>query len=130
MKRFSNRQYAITLLDLLEDATPYERPKIVRGFLQTLARRHQLRVLPRIVARVESEYLKRHDTVRVQTRSAHPLPGTSAPALEKAVQQRVILEMVKDPALIGGVQLRIGEQLIDASIPTLLHSLRQQLIQA
>lgn len=130
MKRFSTRQYALTLLELLEASTPPERPKLVRGFLQTLARRHQLRVLSRIVSRVETEYWKRHDIVRVQARSAHPLPGTFATTLGKTLKQRVVLDAVADSRLIGGVQIRMGERLVDASIPSFLHSLRQQLTRA
>lgn len=127
MKRFSTGQYATTLLDLLEAATPTERPKLVRGFLQTLTRRHQLRVLPRIMARVETEYFHRHNTVRVQARSAHPVPATFATTLGKHLRRRILLDAVVDPTLIGGVQIRIGERLIDATIPSFLHSLRQQL---
>lgn len=130
MKRFSTRQYALTLLELLEASTPAEQPKLVRGFLQTLARRHQLRLLPRIVSRVEADYFKRHGTVRVVVRSAHPLPESFAATLGKSLHQRVRLDSVEEPTLIGGVQIRMGEQLIDASIPTLLHSLRQQLTRA
>lgn len=50
--------------------------------------------------------------------------------LGQALGGTVVLHQTIDPALIGGVKLRIGDKLIDASVATQLRKLKEQIVAA
>jgi F-type H+-transporting ATPase subunit delta len=59
--------------------------------------------------------------------SAHPLTKTQLTALAKGLKARVgrdvAVEAKVDPAILGGLVVKIGSQMIDSSIRTRLNSL-------
>jgi len=69
--------------------------------------------------------------MRVVVRCARELPRPVLERLKQAVERRerktVELSTEVDPALIGGVQLRLDHRVIDASVRRHLDELRQQL---
>ncbi|MBI3115338.1 MAG: F0F1 ATP synthase subunit delta [Candidatus Kerfeldbacteria bacterium] len=127
MTRRSARQYADALLNLLDGAPPGDHPARIRGFLRELQRRRHLKLLPRILDRIETQRLEATSQVRVRARSARPLPSGFGDRLGRRLKRQVLLETEMDPALVGGIQLRVGERLYDASVPSLLAALRHQL---
>ncbi|MDP2328555.1 MAG: ATP synthase F1 subunit delta [Chloroflexi bacterium HGW-Chloroflexi-9] len=50
--------------------------------------------------------------------------------LEQATGRRVVLDVQTDPAILGGMVLRIGDEMLDGSTRTRLRSLRSQLERA
>jgi len=69
--------------------------------------------------------------VRASATTAVPLGRDDADRLTSSLSQRlgreVRLEARVDPAIIGGLVLRIGDRVIDASVATRLQQLRRQL---
>lgn len=59
--------------------------------------------------------------------SAHPLDGEQVDALKKQLRTRfgrdVAIDLVVDPAILGGLIVKVGSQQIDSSIRTKLNSL-------
>ncbi|MDA0803853.1 MAG: ATP synthase F1 subunit delta [Planctomycetota bacterium] len=70
--------------------------------------------------------------VTVYTLDGKPLEGDSLSVVtaevERATGRRPVFHDLADPAMIGGIKLRIGDQLIDGSIATRLSRLRTRLI--
>jgi F-type H+-transporting ATPase subunit delta len=70
--------------------------------------------------------------IRVQVYSAFPLDDALQGRIKDVIQRIFKLEPVlvlhKDPALLGGLKLRIGDTVYDATILTRIHNLRNQLI--
>lgn len=70
--------------------------------------------------------------LRVLVRSAHPLPHAVLDRLRVRLEHRerkqVDLQTELDPALLGGVQIRLDHRVIDGSIQAQLSRLRQQLL--
>ncbi len=64
-----------------------------------------------------------------QVTSAHPLSVDQVDALKAQLKTRVgrevSIDLAVDPALLGGLVVRIGSQMIDSSIQTRLNSLAQ-----
>jgi F-type H+-transporting ATPase subunit delta len=80
------------------------------------------------IAKAFAERAARHrGATRVTARVARPIGDTQKLELESAVSKSlgraVSVDVEVDPALIGGLQLKMGSRLIDASIRTKLNNL-------
>jgi F-type H+-transporting ATPase subunit delta len=80
------------------------------------------------MARAFADRAARHrGASRITARVAHAVTKDQMMALESAVSKSlgrtVSVDVEVDPALIGGVQVKIGSRLIDASVRTKLNAL-------
>jgi F-type H+-transporting ATPase subunit delta len=104
----------------------------VRNLVRLLAERGRLDIVPQI----STEYrrlLNRHNgIVTAIVTSAGPLTKDEIAALEQRLRAMtgatVELETRIDEALIGGLTVRVGDRLLDASVRGRLERLREQLI--
>lgn len=97
------------------------------NFLGVLAQNRRLRDLGAII-RAYRDLARRHrGETTAEVTSAHPLTETQVADLKQGLRQRlgrdVSLDLSVDPALLGGLVVRIGSQMIDSSIRTRLNSL-------
>jgi F-type H+-transporting ATPase subunit delta len=103
----------------------------IRNLVRMLVQRHRVEMLPEIAAAF-SQYL---DDMLARTEaevvSARSLSGDELRAIQDHLNVRtgrtVKLHTSIDKSLIGGVVIRIGDELIDASVATRLERLRQRL---
>ncbi len=103
----------------------------VRNLITLLLQRGRIEQLPRVAqefARLDDE---RKGVTHATATSAAPLDAKElralAARLETLVGGRVELETDVDPALLGGLIVRIGDRLIDGSVLGRLERLRNQL---
>lgn len=101
------------------------------NFLKVLARHERLELLPLIFKEAQLKQEHRQGKRRVQVTSARPL---SASALQKIKQQLAdtfgfepLLEPLTDPALLGGLVIRVGDTVYDSSLRNRLHELRDRM---
>jgi F-type H+-transporting ATPase subunit delta len=102
---------------------------ITTNFLGVLARngrKDQLRAVIRAFGRLAAEH--RGETI-AQVTSAHPLNDDQVDKLKQQLRARagqdVAIDMQVDPAILGGIVVKLGSQMIDASIRTKLNRLAQ-----
>ena len=102
---------------------------ITQRFLGVLAdngRLSELKAVIRAVRRLAAEH--RGETTAEVT-SAHPLGDAQIAALKTKLKGRlgrdVAIDAKVDPALLGGLVIRLGSQMIDSSIKTKLNTLAQ-----
>jgi F-type H+-transporting ATPase subunit delta len=114
---------------LLGNATP-----MVRNFLHILAERDRLVEVPGIADALGELINQRRGIITADVTTAVPLDAE----MERLVAQRlaaylhrdadkVIIRSKVDPAIIGGVVARVGDQLIDDSVRGRLERLRRTL---
>ena len=105
---------------------------LVRALVQLIIEAGRAELLPDIVDAFEAMLEQEHRVLRVVVRSAHPLPPALLERVRTALstreQQSIELSTDVDPALLGGVQIRMGHRVIDASIRRHLDDLRQRLL--
>ncbi len=71
--------------------------------------------------------------IRVRVQTAVPLSGDHAARLERELRETFrlepVLETAVEPTLLGGMVVRVGDWLYDASVRTRLQTIRNQLIE-
>ena len=106
---------------------------LFQNFLKVLGRHDRLDLLPEILGQVQLGHEIRSGKKRVQVTSASPLSNEQINTIRYPLKPKVsydpILETFVDPALLGGVRIRIGDTVYDSSLRTRLKHLRNQLRQ-
>ncbi|MBB4617491.1 F0F1 ATP synthase subunit delta [Sphingomonas abaci] len=98
-----------------------------RSFLGVLAENRRLGELPAIVRAYRTLASRHRGELTAEVTSAHPLTADQVVELKQQLRQRlgreVAVDLSVDPALLGGLVVRIGSQMIDSSIRTRLNAL-------
>jgi ATP synthase F1 delta subunit len=104
------------------------------NFLEALIERHRMPVIFRIRTRFNTLWDKANKLLPVQVTTAVALdPKTVEQIGERIGQQtgnKIELSSAVDPEIIGGIVLRVGNFIMDASIRTRLENLRREVAQA
>ncbi len=106
---------------------------LILRFLLVLLRKERLnRTLP-IIAAFDELIQARFGRVEIDLYTRHPLPADQLDSirqrLKHALQREPVLHPYTDDSMIGGLRMRFGDKLIDASIATRLRRMREQLIE-
>ena len=118
-------------LALLDQALPDRLAADVRKFLGTLLEAGQFDQLDAIVSEFERLASRRPERKLAQVTSAVPLTEAEQAAMQEKLTQRfgpdLEFEFKVDASLVGGVYLRVGDQVIDGSVAGKLAALRDRL---
>ncbi len=97
------------------------------NFLGVLAHNRRLAELPSILRAFRALVASHRGETTAEVTSAHPLSDDQVAALRQQLRQRigreVSVDLAVEPALLGGLVVRIGSQMIDSSIRTRLNAL-------
>lgn len=103
-----------------------------RNLVLILAKRGRLAILPGVADELERLVNREHGIVVANVTSAQPLDPADLAAIAERVgagaDARVEVRATVDPELIGGLTVRVGDRLIDASVRGRLARLRDSLI--
>nr|WP_276616315.1 F0F1 ATP synthase subunit delta [Sphingomonas sp. SFZ2018-12] len=101
--------------------------EITRNLLGVLAQNRRLGELERVVRDFRMLAARHRGETTAEVVSAHPLAPAQVDALKQQLRARtgrdVTVDLSVDPALLGGLVVRIGSQMIDSSIRTRLNAL-------
>ncbi|MDO4587212.1 MAG: ATP synthase F1 subunit delta [Planctomycetia bacterium] len=105
---------------------------LFKSFLKTLTKRGRLDLLRDIHRQCHLINNKRKGRVAVTVTTAAPLDEATSATLTAKLRSIVggepIMQTVVDPETIGGIIVRVGDTIFDASIATQLKNVRQQMI--
>ncbi len=105
---------------------------LVLHFLLLLNRKGRLSHLPPISAAYDQIVQERFGRVEVDVYTATPIDGAQLASirdkLADAIGKQPVMHPYTDPTMMGGLKLRIGDQLIDASVATRLQGMRERLL--
>lgn len=126
---FSAEEQKQALHRVIEGAEP-----IFVGFLETLIDGHRMPVLFRIQARYEQLWDEAKKVLPVSVTSALPLDESVVNEIGERIGeqtgQTVQLTATSDPEILGGIVVRVGNAILDASLRNRLNQLRNQLARA
>lgn len=118
-------EQAKAMLALVEKA---EMSDLTRRFIGTIARNRRLYRLGAIIDAFNAMLAERRGEVTAEVVSAKPLSTQQADAvgaaLRGAVGRKVMLDLKVDPKLLGGLKVKVGSRLIDASLAAKLERLQ------
>jgi F-type H+-transporting ATPase subunit delta len=103
-------------------------------FLELLAERHRMPALFRIRREFDRLWAEENRLLPVTITSAVELEGDTVKDLAKRIEdqtgRQIELTTHVDPNLIGGLQMRVGNMIYDASIKNRLEKLRREVARA
>lgn len=99
--------------------------------LGTLAQNRRLQALGAVVADIQRMIAEQKGEVTAEVTAAQALDQAQidaiASALSKSVGKKVHVDLSIDPAIMGGLVIKVGSQLIDSSVRTKLDRLHRAL---
>lgn len=103
-------------------------------FLQFLGQKSRLDLLAEVCGAFEVLLQDHHNQLQVTVTSAVALTSAQGQAIKEKLAKRhgktIELTVKENPALIGGFQIRIGDQVTDTSISTKLETFRRNVLNA
>lgn len=100
---------------------------ITRNFLGVLAQNRRLSQLPAVIRAFKLLAARHRGELTAEVVSARPLDDDQVTALKQTLRTRmgrdIAVDMNVDPAILGGLIVKIGSQRIDSSIRTKLNTL-------
>jgi F-type H+-transporting ATPase subunit delta len=113
-------------------ALPPDAPREVRNFLLALAHEGALDRLPAIVQTFERYSQGEAQALTSEVTSAVPLSAEQQAHITEELRQRygdrLELRFAVDPSLIGGLIIRVGDQVLDNSLRTRLSSIQRNML--
>jgi len=102
-----------------------------KSFLSLLVDKGRMNVLPEILSELrrmveEHEGIERVD-VTVPMQLSAPQKDRLRDVLERRTGKRILLEETIDPAVLGGMVVRVGSTVYDGSVRTQIQQIRQNL---
>ncbi len=101
---------------------------MTRNFLGLLARNRRLFALPEMIGSFLNRLAQRRGEVTAQVLAAQDLSPAQRAAvdeqLRKAVGRKVAVDVQVDPSLLGGLVVKVGSRMVDASLKSKLHRLQ------
>ncbi|MBV9433590.1 MAG: F0F1 ATP synthase subunit delta [Hyphomicrobiales bacterium] len=101
---------------------------IAGNFIRLVAQKRRLFALPAMTRAYEALLADRKGIVPAEVTVAEPMPeammGELKSALRKAEGKEVALSVKINPDIIGGMVVKLGHRMIDASLKTKLNALR------
>ena len=131
--KYLPKQYAQALMDALESSGPKDEGQVLDNFVKVLAENNHLRMLDAISEEFHRLELAKKGLKQAEVTTAHPINRENEQGIirefNKLVKGDLILKKKIDENLIGGVIIKVDDQMLDASIKNDLEQLKNSLTQ-
>jgi F-type H+-transporting ATPase subunit delta len=103
--------------------------RLTSNFVGVLANNRRLAQLPKVIRNYNLLVARHRGEITAEVTSARPLDEEQVGAIKQNLRSRVgrdiNVDLSVDPAILGGLVVKIGSQMIDGSIRTKLNTLAQ-----
>jgi len=128
MKRVTPKQYAIALYESIKDSEGTELNQRIRNFLELIRKRKNMKSLNKIYKHFVAVYQEREQVLQAEVTASRDL-GSKVKSeiihwLNKSTGRTSTLTELIDPTILGGVIVKFGDTLWDASLKNSLKKLQ------
>jgi F-type H+-transporting ATPase subunit delta len=125
-------QYANTLYELTDGKAKQDVDGVVAGFLKVLQKNNQLKMAGKIIEKFSNLYNQKNGIVEADVTTRYKIQDTMTKQIEKFVKEKykakeVMIKNKIDESIKGGIIIKVGDEIADASISGKLRSLRSSL---
>lgn len=131
--KISSKQYAQALFELSKDKDKVEVLEVVGNFANFLVKNNDFFKLDKILNDFNNLWNREFSIVEAKISSAHPLTNEIKDLLKEylvksSFAKEVVTDSVVDKNILGGVVIKYGDRIFDASLKTNLSRLKQTLL--
>ena len=106
---------------------PIQAPDIFQSFMRQLVKAHRIPYLAQIEEIYQSLVSQEKKEQVVEVISAHPLTSAQSALLKETLKKAfpgiISLIFVNDPKVLGGIMIRVGSRVVDATLASQLNKL-------
>ena len=133
LMKISTLQYASTLFDLTENKSQEEVLDVVSKFAEQLKKDGQLKNADKIMEKFSDLYNSKNEIVVTEVCVRRDVSQDVLKDIEEFVKRKygakkVELKIVTDENIKGGIVIRVGDEVMDASVGGQLEKLRRELV--
>jgi len=130
--RLTVNQYAKALYESVQEKSQGEVDSVISNFLKVLQKNGQLKLAKKITEKFSAIWNKENEIVDATVTSREALDAETLKNIEKFVAgkysaKEVVLQNVIDEKIKGGIIIKVGDEMMDASIAKRLEDLRLNL---
>jgi F-type H+-transporting ATPase subunit delta len=122
------RTQATQVFDVVSGVAKSALPDAAKNFLRTVIENGRLSVLPEIASQFRALKNARSGSSDAVVHSAFPIEGAAladlAATLEKRFGRKLNVSVALEPALIGGVRVVVGDEVLDTSVKARLEQMK------
>ncbi len=127
--KITPKQYALSLYESTQNADKDEVSKRIKRFINILKKNNDLSQTEKIIRCYYQHYRKVKNITKIEIKSSEKLGSNIISKILQKFNKQVEIEEKTDPALIGGVVIKINDDiLIDGSIKRKLEDLKEKLM--
>lgn len=125
-------QYANTLYELTADKPKQEINNVIASFARVLMKNNQLKMAGKIIEKFNGIYNQKNGIVEAEITSREKLSSELSSKLNKFVKEKyrakeVVIKNKIDENIKGGIIIKVGDEIVDASISGRLRGLESLL---
>ena len=129
----SIKQYAKTLYKLIDGKNKNEAGKMIEEFVAVLALNNDLGKIKKIIEEFGRIWNKEKGIIEAEVISSSELSNDIVNLLDGYIlklsgAKEVILSEKVDKSLLGGVIIRYGDKILDGSLKTKIHELKNNMV--
>ena len=130
--KISARQYAQTLFDLVENVQQTDIPKIIEQFVREMKKNGHITRGAQIIEQFEMIYNEKNRIAKAKITTAFDVRAEQKAQIEAYIKrmhdsQKVDATYVTDATIKGGIIIRVGDEILDASVRKRINTLSQHL---
>ncbi len=121
-------------IEILEKALGQKVPRLFLRYIETVIQKRRQMLIPAIAteyqALIDESENRLHANVTVAREPAEPEKDALARQLSRLFGKRVVPHISQNPAILGGVIVRVGDTVMDGSVRKRLSVLKQRMLQS
>lgn len=127
------KQYALALYDVIKDKKNSEIKPLIKEFVNLMVQNNDITKSDKIINEFVKVYNQEQGIVEAEIKSARALDSSVIKSLKKYIKEitktkDVEVGQIEDKSLMGGVVIKHGDKILDASLKTKLRQLKENIV--